>query len=54
MDDDDYFKSGFYPNYDLSIMRSLYIDDILYTISNKMIKMNNLDDISESKSVNLE
>ena len=54
MDDDDYFKSGFYPNYDLSIMRSLYIGDILYTISNKMIKMNNLDDISEIKSVNLE
>jgi len=35
-------------------MRSLYIGDILYTISNKMIKMNNLDDISEIKSVNLE
>ncbi len=33
------------------ISRSLYIDDVLYTISNKMVKMNSLDDLSEIKSV---
>ena len=29
------------------ISRSLYIDDVLYTISNKMVKMNDLDDLRE-------
>ncbi|UCF12954.1 MAG: beta-propeller domain-containing protein [Thermoplasmatales archaeon] len=35
------------------ISRSLYIEDVLYTISNKMVKMNSLDDLSEIKSVEL-
>jgi len=35
------------------ISRSLYIENILYTISNKMVKMNNLDDLSEINSVEL-
>ncbi len=35
------------------ISRSLYIDDILYTISNKMVKMNSLDDLSEITSIKL-
>lgn len=37
-----------------SITRSLYIDNILYTISDKMIKMNDLDDLSEINSIDLE
>lgn len=36
------------------IYRSLYIGNVLYTISDKMVKMNNLDDISEIDSMNLE
>ena len=27
------------------IKRSLYMDDVLYTVSNKMIKMNDLNDL---------
>jgi len=36
------------------ITRSLYIGNVLYTISNSMVKMNNLEDISEIKSLDLE
>jgi uncharacterized secreted protein with C-terminal beta-propeller domain len=35
------------------IKRSLYIDDTLYTISNQMVKMNSLTDLSEINSVDL-
>ena len=35
------------------IHRSLYIGDILFTISDKMIKINNLEDLNEIKSVEL-
>jgi uncharacterized secreted protein with C-terminal beta-propeller domain len=54
MGKEDDIKTGFYPDYDLSIQRSLYINDILYTISNKMINANNLDDLNEIKSLNLD
>ena len=47
MQEDDYLKSGYYPNYDLSIIRTLYIENVLYTISNSFIKMNDLDDLRE-------
>jgi hypothetical protein len=36
------------------VSRSLYIGDVLYTISDKMVKMNNLEDLSEIYSINLE
>ncbi|UCB59143.1 MAG: beta-propeller domain-containing protein [Thermoplasmatales archaeon] len=36
------------------ISRSLYIGNVLYTISDKMIKMNNIDDLSEINSINLD
>lgn len=36
------------------IRRSIYISNILYTISEKMVKMNNLDDLSEINSLDLE
>ncbi len=36
------------------ISRSLYIGNVLYTISDKMVKMNNLEDLSEINSINLE
>ncbi len=35
------------------ITRTLYIDNILYTISNEMVKMNNLDNLNEINSLNL-
>jgi len=42
-----------YYNYDYgySIKRTLYIDNVLYTISDNMVKMNSLDDLSEINSV---
>ena len=36
------------------ISRSLYIDDVLYTISDDMVKMNNLDDLNEINNVQLQ
>ena len=36
-----------------SVKRSLYIDDVLYTVSDKMIKINSLDTLNEIKSVEL-
>jgi len=35
------------------ITRSLYIDNALYTISNNLVKINDLDDLSEINTVNL-
>jgi uncharacterized secreted protein with C-terminal beta-propeller domain len=40
-------------NYSYHIKRSLYIDSILYTISDKMIKMNDLDNLDEIGSLSL-
>jgi uncharacterized secreted protein with C-terminal beta-propeller domain len=42
-----------YYDYQSQITRSLYIDNILYTLSNRMIKANNLDDMSEISKVQL-
>ena len=49
---DEYSYSYSY-DYGNSIKRTLYIDDVLYTISDNMIKMNSLDDLSEINSVSL-
>ncbi|MCK5301200.1 MAG: beta-propeller domain-containing protein, partial [Thermoplasmatales archaeon] len=56
MDDSDMKQNEWYSWWSSSsyIYRSLYIDDVLYTISDKMIKMNNLDDLNEVNSVELE
>jgi uncharacterized secreted protein with C-terminal beta-propeller domain len=40
-------------NYGSQISRSLYIDNALYTISDSMVKINNLDDLSEITSISL-
>src|SRR3989338_714924 len=37
-----------------SVRRSLYMGDVLYTISDSMIKMNGLDDMAEINGVNLQ
>jgi len=56
MDDEDMKQNDWYWWWSSSsyIYRSMYIDDILYTISEKMIKMNNLDDLNEINEVELE
>ena len=50
---EEYSKSGYYFRSSSAISRYLYIGNVLYTISNNMIKMNNLEDLSEINSVEL-
>jgi len=42
-----------YYDYQSQIRRSLYMDNVLYTVSSKMIKMNSLDDLEEINKVEL-
>jgi uncharacterized secreted protein with C-terminal beta-propeller domain len=52
--DSDLVKSGYYyysSPYD--IKRSLYMDNVLYTLSDKTIKMNNLDNMNEINKIQL-
>ncbi len=46
-------KSGYYFDSPYSVKRSLYMDDVLYTISNKKVKMNDLKNITEINEVRL-
>ncbi|MEI7452481.1 MAG: beta-propeller domain-containing protein [Candidatus Falkowbacteria bacterium] len=48
----DYFYG--YGYYDSSVKRSLYINDKLYTVSDKFLKINNLSDLKEVKSLELQ
>ncbi len=50
---DDLKKSGWYFDSPYSVKRTLYIDDVLYTISNKLVKMNSLADLKEIGKVAL-
>jgi len=53
-DDETFLKSGYYYYNDAySVKRSLYMDDVLYTISGKLIKMNDLDELDELNKVEL-
>lgn len=54
LSDEDMKKSGFYPDYQKSISRSLYIGDYLYTISNTIVKINDLDQLDEKMMISLE
>ncbi|SCZ07862.1 beta-propeller domain-containing protein [Alkaliphilus peptidifermentans] len=50
--EDDYQKAGIYHYYgDKDIQRIIRIDDVLYTVSEEMIKANKLDDLKEIKSI---
>ena len=49
--DSDYWRG--YSYYDNTVKRSLFIDDVLYTFSNKYLKMNSLDDLETIKSLEL-
>ena len=44
-------SESYYYNY--AVQRSLYMDEVLYTISPKMVKANNLDTLEEINSVEL-
>ena len=39
--------------WDTTVKRSLYIDELLYTVSNRYLKINELDDLDEVKNVAL-
>jgi uncharacterized secreted protein with C-terminal beta-propeller domain len=51
--DSDLIKSGYYYSSPYDVKRSLYIDGVLYTVSDKMIKMNSLDNMSEINKIEL-
>ena len=48
--DDDYYYMG---NYGNSIKRTLYIEDVLYTVSDNMVKMNDLETLEEINSITI-
>ena len=53
-DNSTFMKSGYYYYGDgFSVKRSLYMDDVLYTISDAKVKMNNLTDMQELNSIKL-
>ncbi len=46
-------KSGYYYSSPYSVKRSLYIVNVLYTLSDKLLKMNSLDSLNEINKVEL-
>lgn len=53
VEDDSFDKSGYYFFSPFSVKRSLYIGEVLYTISDQMVKMNDLADLVELNKVTL-
>lgn len=56
VDDDSAFKKAgdyYYDWYGSNVRRSLFMDDVLYTVSNSMIKMNDLADMSDINSITI-
>jgi inhibitor of cysteine peptidase len=54
MDDDDLLKMGYYYYYsEYTVQRSLYIENVLYTISSMKVKMNDLGTLAEIKAIEL-
>lgn len=51
--DTDLVKSGYQLSSLYSVKRALYIDNVLYTISDKKVKMNSLEDLSEINEITL-
>jgi len=56
MDDDEFPDDyrWYWGSSSSDVTRSLYIEDVLYTISDNMVKMNSLDDLSEINSLKLD
>jgi len=50
---EEFLKSGYYFYSDYDVQRALYIDDLLYTVSNKMVRINNLADLQQINEVHL-
>ncbi|MCX9010609.1 MAG: beta-propeller domain-containing protein [Candidatus Methanoperedens sp.] len=50
---DDYEEPQYYWNSPGAVRRSLYMDDVLYTVSARMVKMNSLNNITEVNSIDL-
>ena len=50
---DELLKSGYWFNSEYSVERSLYIGNVLYTVSGRMIKANSLTNLKELASVEL-
>ncbi|MCW4038564.1 MAG: beta-propeller domain-containing protein [Candidatus Bathyarchaeota archaeon] len=53
-DDTSLLKSGYYFSSAYEVNRALYVEDVLYTISDKMVKLNSLTDLTELGTINLE
>jgi inhibitor of cysteine peptidase len=54
-DDDEAFeKAGYYFRGDSSVKRSLYIEDVLYTLSDSRLQLNDLDDLDRLKVLEFE
>ncbi|MDH5636819.1 MAG: beta-propeller domain-containing protein, partial [Candidatus Bathyarchaeota archaeon] len=51
--DTELMKSGYYFFSPYSVKRSLYIDNVLYTISDQRIKINSLEDLGEINEIEL-
>ncbi len=51
IDDEIDLKSGYYLDWQYQVKRSLFIGNVLYTISDKMIKANDLTDLHEIKAI---
>jgi len=52
-DPEDLAKSGFYFDYEYSVKRALYIENLLYSISDKKIKINELTTLQQIGEINL-
>lgn len=52
--EEDELKRGYYYGDEYSVKRSLYISDVLYTLSNKMLKANSLSTLEELKEFSFE
>jgi len=53
LQDDELLKSGFWFESEYAVERSLYIEDNLYTMSQGMIKINNLETLEELSTIDL-
>jgi uncharacterized secreted protein with C-terminal beta-propeller domain len=53
-DDQAYKKSGYYFSGESSIRRSLFIEDVLYTLSDSRLQLNDLDDLEKLKVLKFE
>ena len=53
LDNDDLLKSGYYFESKYAVKRALFINDVLYTISNAIIKMNTLENLNEINALEL-